>query len=89
MDRKCSKYLPEMATTRKIVRKSHQRLLVSLSFCIRFPFGATMDFSDHESSPELSCSGKSSVEFVAECGGTTEHMLYPTAQPYGMCVLIQ
>ena len=71
MDRKRS-YSSEMAATRKLTRKrSHQRSLVSLSFCIRFPFDATMDFSDRKSSPDLSCSSESSVEFVAECGETT------------------
>ena len=34
-------------------------------YAIRFcSVGATVDFSDHESSPESSCSGKSSVEIL-------------------------
>ena len=68
-----------MAVTKKIARKNRQRPLVSLSFCIRFPFGATMDFSDCESSLDPSCSGESLVEFVAEWQDTTEAQTGKTA----------
>ena len=40
-------------------------LLSSFPFW-KFHFGVTMECGDRESSPDLSCSGKSLVEFVAE-----------------------
>ena len=75
-----------MAVTIKIARKNRQRPLVSLSFCIRFPLGATMDFNDHKSSLDLSCSGESSVEFVTECVDTTEGQTGKTAHRLS-CIL--
>ena len=66
-----------MAATAK--EQSQKRSLLSLSFwhcssisllgamyVVHFPFGATMEFSDRESSPDPSRSDGSSVEFVAE-----------------------
>ena len=75
-----------MAVTKKIARKNCQRPLVSLSFCIRFPFGVTMNFSDRKSFLDPSCSGESLVEFVAECGDTTEAQTGKTAHHLS-CIL--
>ena len=75
-----------MAVTIKIAKKNHQRPLVTLSFCIRFSFGAPMDFNDRKSSLDLSCSGESSVEFVAECVDTTEGQTGKTAHRLS-CIL--
>ena len=71
MDRKRPKYSSEMTATWKIARKSHQRSFAGVFLFLysnRFSFHATMDFSDRESSPDLSCS----VEFGAESGDTTD-----------------
>ena len=78
MVRKRSKYSSEMAATRKIARKSHQLSFAGvflLLYSNRFHFRATIDFSDRESSPDLSCS----VEFGAECGDTTDREDSPSS----------
>ena len=59
--------------------ENDQRSLVSLSYCVCFPFGETMDFRDRELYPDHSCSGESSEEFVAECRDTTDSSDWKTA----------
>ena len=43
--------------------------LLDAVYVVHFPFGATVEFSDHESSPDPSRLDGSSVEFVAETPG--------------------
>ena len=43
--------------------------LLDTVYVLHFPFGATMEFSDHELSPDASRSDRSSVKFVAETSG--------------------
>ena len=50
--------------------KGHQCSLLSLSFCLYLPFGATIGFSDYKSSPDTYfLLDKISVEIVAETPG--------------------